>query len=452
MSKKTSGPTRRTFLRGLAGATACPLAGCAFPAITRNYRPNSLVSHACVGTGNMAMQDLKGLMTHRDVHITALCDVDETYLATAKKLCPDARVYRHALEMFEKEGAAIDSVNVSTPDHTHARYILDALRRGLNVYGQKPLCHELADCRRIEKLAAEKGAVTQMGTQIAAWEGDRRTVAALRSGKLGEVKHVWLFSNRRKERDAEYFNPNPKAVPVPGTLDWGEWLGDAPFRPYAASHYHPTRWRKWKEFGSSWIGDLALHLMSPVWLGLDLGRTGPTSVVAETSDSGWTDAQQAAFWPEMCHVVWTFPGVNASGMKPFEVEWCDGYESRARYLEPKFLPPGFLQDLAARTPHGALPPQGRVIEGTEGWLLSTHTDIEPYFIPRKGAASYERTPQLEPVRTHWHEYLDCCLTGGTPTSSFAWAGRLSEMALIANAAQLTPGRILHFDSEKGVLS
>ena len=68
--------------------------------------------------------------------------------------------------MFKKECAAIDSVNVSTSDHTHAQYILEALKRGLNVYGQKPLCHEISECRAIEELAAKKQSVTQMGTQM----------------------------------------------------------------------------------------------------------------------------------------------------------------------------------------------------------------------------------------------------------------------------------------------
>ena len=145
--------TRRSFLAS-AAAGLVPFAG--FPSVVSRRSPNATLSHACVGTGNMALADLNGLRSHPRIHITALCDVDANYLARAQKLCPDARVYRNAHEMFEKEGNRIDSVNVSTPDHSHAGYILDALARGLNVYGQKPLCHDIADCRKIEKLAAEK--------------------------------------------------------------------------------------------------------------------------------------------------------------------------------------------------------------------------------------------------------------------------------------------------------
>jgi len=404
-----------------------------------------LLSHACIGTGNMAYEDLCGLMSHPDIHITALCDVDANYLAKAKELCPDARVYRNAFEMFEAEGDRIDSVNVSTPDHTHAQYVLEALRRGLHVYGQKPLCHELADCRRIEALAEKKGVATQMGTQIAAYECDRQTVAAIRSGTIGEIRHVWLFSTRRGEPKPSAFTWPRKEDPVPETLDWKTWLGPAAYRPYSKGDYHPGAWRRWRDFGTSWLGDLGLHLMSPVWLGMDLGKTSPLSVVSEVSDDGWTDAQRAQFWPTMSHLTWTFPGVKASGGKPFKVEWCDGFGSVGFRIEPKFLPPAFLQDVAARTPHGRLPAQGRVIEGTEGWILSTHYLKQPYYVMKNGTTVNDKI-DVGAQCSHWHEFVNCCLNGGTPQSSFGWTARMTEMSLMGNAAQLTPGVVRKFDA------
>ena len=449
MQMKKTLPTRRAFLRTAAAAAAVPALG--FPAVVKLRRPNELLSHASIGTGNMARADLNGLRSHPGLHVTALCDVDANYLAQAKCLCPDARVYRNAFEMFEKEGAALDSVNVSTPDHTHAQYVLEALRRGLNVYGQKPLCHALADCGRIARLAAEKGAVTQMGTQIAAWECDRKTVAALRRGLVGEVRRVWLFSTRRHEPGAAHFAWPLREDPVPATLDWALWLGPAAPRPYTASVYHPGAWRKWRDFGTSWLGDLALHLMSPVWLGLDLGAAAPSQVVAEIADDPWTDAQRRQYWPSMSHLVWTFPGVKASGGRPFTVEWCDGFGHVGFRLEPKFLPPAFLQDVAAQTPLGRLPAQGRVVEGSEGWLVSTHYDVPPYIVMKDGRAA-PAVPGVGAAPSHWHEYVNACLQGGTPQSAFAWTAPMTAMGLMGNAAQLTPGIVRRWCAEKGELA
>jgi len=445
--------SRRGFL-GLAGSAGLfGLAGCAgFPAIVSRRSPNGVLSHACVGTGNMALGDLKGLKSHPKIQITALCDVDSRYLAAAAKLCPNARLYRNAFEMLEAEGDRIDSVNVSTPDHTHAGYVIDALERGLNVYSQKPLCTRIEDCRRIEELAAKSGAVTQMGTQIAAHPCDRQTAEFLRRGTIGSVRKVWVFSNRGGQSNAVHTWPL-KPTPVPDTLDWKTWLGPAAYRDYVAGVYHPQAWRVWRDFGTSWLGDLGLHLLSPVWIGMDLGKTSPLNVTAEVPPE-FGEAPRH-YWPRNSHVVWHMPGVAASGNLPFDIEWCDGniverdncegfkdrYSSVGKRtgkpsvkasMDPKFFPPAFFKDLFAKTPIGKQPLQGRVVEGEEGWLLSVHYDVAPAVVLKNGRVL--TPPEVGPAPTHWHEYVNCCFDGGTPTSSFAWAGRMSEMVLLGNAA------------------
>ena len=442
--------TRRNFISALSVTCAAGVPFAGFPAIVKRRSPNSLLSHAAIGCANQAWSDLLSLASHKDINITALCDVDSRYLDTAHKRFPNARIYRNAFEMFEKEGNRIDSVNVSTPDHTHAQYIIEALKRGLNVYAQKPLCHDLGDCRRIAKLAAEKGAVTQMGTQIAAWQCDRRTAAALQKGVIGEVRHVWLFSTRRSmPRPDHYRWPLPELA-VPKTLEWKLWLGPAKWRPYAAG-YHPGAWRKWREFGTSWLGDLGLHLMSPVWLGMNLGATCPESVVAEIAADDWTSAQREQFWPSMSHVTWTMPGVKASGMKPFNVEWCDGFGNAASRLEPKFLPPAFLQDIAALTPMKRLPSQGRVVEGTKGWLLSTHYDVEPCYVMKDGSRP-PAMPGVGAATSHYHQYIDCCLGGEKTRSGFDMASHLTEWGFIGNLAQLQPNKRLECAKMKGYVA
>jgi len=442
MPMKTS---RKNFVKTAATAfAAVPLAG--FPAIVKRRSPNSMLSHVAIGCGNQAWYDINQLASHGDLNVTALCDVDSQYLEKAKKRFPDARVYRDAFEMFAKEGSRIDSVNVSTPDHTHAQYILEALGRGLNVYAQKPLCHDLGDCMRIKKLAAEKGAVTQMGTQIAAWECDRRTVQALKSGVIGEVRHVWLFSTRRSEPGPDHFRWPLPDLPVPETLDWKLWLGPAAWRPYGQG-YHPRSWRKWREFGTSWLGDLGLHLMSPIWLGMNLGESSPVSVAAEVAADDWTSAQREQFWPSMSHVSWTMPGVKASGMKPFEVEWCDGFGNVGFRIDPRFMPPAALKDIAALSPMKRLPPQGRVVEGSRGWLLSTHYDAEPCFVMKDGSEP-PSMPSVGAAPSHYHEYVNCCLGGGRTTSGFAVASHMTEWGFSGNLAQLRPGEQIKMEALK----
>jgi hypothetical protein len=439
--------SRRKFIAS-AGALAGSVPFTGFPAIVKSRNPNSLLCHACIGTGNMAEADMRSFLACKDLHITAICDVDDKYLQAAKKLCPDARIYRDGLEMIANEGDRIDSINVSTPDHTHAQYIIEGLRRNLNVYAQKPLCHDLNDCQKIADLAKAKKAVTQMGTQIAAWECDRRTVEAIKAGVIGDIKHVYLFSTRRKEPSPAKFRWPLEPTKVPETLEWKLWLGNAKFRPYVAGAYHPQAWRKWREFGTSWLGDLGLHLMSPVWLGMELQGTKPDTVFAEISDDGWNNLQREQFWPSMSHVTWTFPGVKASGMKPFKVEWCDGFNSSSFRIEPKFLPPAFLKDIIALTPQKTIPLQGRVIEGQYGWIVSTHFDEEPHYVMKNGK-SPPPMPSVGAAPSHYRQYVDACLGISETTSGFEMACGLTEWGFLGNLAQLEPEKILDCSKMKG---
>ena len=114
MKKKIN---RKEFI-GLGMAFAA--AGCStwdggFPAITAVRSPNGLLRHASIGTANMAGGDIKSLRTHPKIEMAAFCDVDAKFLDRMKKEFPKAHFYRDWRELLEKEGDAIDSMNISIP-------------------------------------------------------------------------------------------------------------------------------------------------------------------------------------------------------------------------------------------------------------------------------------------------------------------------------------------------
>lgn len=431
--------SRRDFIRGITATTGLFAAG--YPAILHSRSPNELLSHACIGTANMAWADLERIGSHKRTHITALCDVDSEYLERARKLHPDARIYRDWRELLAQEGDRIDSLNVSTPDHTHAAIVRAALSGGKNVYAQKPLCRTLADCRTLEALVKTRDVVTQLGTHIAANACDLQLVDLLQSGVIGRVKRVWLFSMTGG------FTGGPRVWPlaedpVPETLDWKLWLAHASSRPYAKKVYHPGLWRYWYDFGSSWLGDMGSHIFSPVWLGLGMGRMRPLEVCADVVDEGWGKEIRDRFWPRMCHVTWTYSGLPATGNRPFKVEWFDGVGDPRTSKYAAFLPPGFLWNIASKTHFKVLPQQGRVVEGEEGWIVSNHYKDTPDGLPAvvlKNGGSFASKPFAPQLKSHYHEYLDCCLDGGKARSRFEWSARLTESIVAGNMAQRNPG-------------
>lgn len=432
--------SRRSFFRqGLAAGAAI-----AFPNVVRAVSPNSKLQHACIGTGNMAWGDLNSFKTHKRTEIVALCDVDENYLAKAKKILPNARVYRDWREMLVAEGDRIDSVNVSIPDHNHTIAVVNALRRGKHVYCQKPLCHEMTECRLIRRVAAEKGVVTQLGAQFSSMAGDRMAVEWLHQHVIGDIQRVAMFSTRNGLSRIRPVRPAPD--PVPSTLDWDLWLGTAPVRPYAKKVYHPLIWRIWRDFGSGWIGDIGCHLHSAFWLGMEMGKTAPLSVFAEVEEAWKTNkARHDDTWPTGAHIRWTYPGNSYTGGKPFIAEWFDGLAS-SKETPSNLLPPAFYQELARKVGLQALPNEGKVFEGTDGWMILPH-GTAPLLVMKNGKTPPKR-PHLEKAANHYHNFLDCCLDGKKARSDFAWSTYMMEAILIGSIAERNPDQTFNWDPEK----
>jgi predicted dehydrogenase len=427
---------RREFI---AGAGAAGLAAAGFGGAAVNFtrlEPGRKMRHAAIGLGVMGNGDVNSMASHPMTEIAALCDVDAGALARVARRFPKARRYTDWRELLEKE-KDLDSVNVSTPDHMHAEITLAAMRRGLHVYCQKPLCHDVAECRLVAEEAVKCKVVTQLGTQGAASGGQRLAVEYLRSGVIGAVKKVYMCSNRASAMPYRLEGPRPaQGVPPPKGLDWNLWLGNAPERPYAPGIYHPRKWRSWLDFGTGWGGDNGCHFFDMVWKGMNLGRAAPRTIRAKVQES-WksSPARRADVWPQASHIVWTFDGVPTSDGRPFTMEWFDG----------AFLPSEDGQAVAREAGFKAIPDEATVVFGTEGALLLPHGSV-PFLLPKAKFAALKR--QKMPPRNHYHGFLDACLGGEMCKSAFPDVGPMAEAVLLGTVAMRCPDEVLRWNAEK----
>ena len=421
MTKRIS---RRTVLQGAAG-------GLAVAAVGRSVLgANEKLHHACIGTGGMGWGDLHNIKRHPRAQIVALCDVDKGRLDRAAKECPGARTYTDWRELLAKEGDRIDSVNVTVPDHMHAVITLAALKRKKHVYCQKPLCHDVAECRTVAAATKKAGVVTQLGTQAASGKGDLMGVQLLKRGAVGKVRRLILCSNRPGA--VEHYRlkgPRPaQGEKPPANLAWDLWLGTAPVRPFAPRIYHPTLWRAWLDFGTGWSGDIGCHIFDAVWKGL--GLTAPKTVRARVQDS-WAQSPQrrADNWPQSDHIVWTFPAAdNTDG--ELTVEWFDGH----------FFPPKEIQEMAEVKNY---PGESAMVIGTDGAMLLRHGG-GPRVLPSSKFKGFQY-PQV-PARNHYHHWVDACLGGEMCESHFEQTGPMAETILLGTVAIRTPGQTLQWDA------
>jgi len=423
---------RRNFL-AVSAATAAGFMGGRCYAKPRLVPANEKINHACIGVGGMGFNDLQNFKSHARSQIVAICDVDKNHLAKAAEVVPDARQYTDWREMLAKEGDKIDSLNAAVPDHMHALIAMNAIKANKHIYCQKPLCHDVAECRALAQAVRGSGCVTQLGTQHAAGIGDRMAVEILRSNAIGTVKRVILCSNRPGAIDTyRLVGPRPaKGEPAPANLSWDLWLGTAPVREYAPEIYHPTKWRAWQDFGTGWSGDIGCHIFDAVWKGLDL--KAPLSVTAEVQES-WkiSSARRADVWPQSDHITWIFPGNEKSGGKDFTVEWFDGL----------IYPPEDVQAMAKEAGFSEYPAESSMIIGTEGALLLPHTG-GPVLLPKTKFKDFER-PKVA-GGNHYHDFLDACLGGAMCASHFEQTGPMTETILLGTVAIRVPDTLLTWD-------
>ncbi len=296
----------------------------------------------------------------------------------------------------------IDAVVVSTPDHQHAVTAAAAIRRGKHVYCEKPLTHDVWEARQLRELAAQHHVATQMGNHGTAASGLRTSVEVVRSGAIGEVRTVHVWTNRPIwPQNIAHRLP---AEQPPQSLNWDMWLGTAPSRPYNHG-YVPFAWRGWWDFGTGAIGDMACHTMNMPFMALNLGA--PTSIVADLATP--LNAETA---PEGCTVTYEFPARHNLPPGQGELPAC-----RLLWYQRR-LPPSEL--FQGQTPSQS----GCLLIGSKGTLYcASENGDQRRLLPESNFRDYQ-PPQATLPRSPGHhaEWIRSCKGGPRAMSNFDYAG------------------------------
>jgi hypothetical protein len=311
-------------------------------------------------------------------------------------------------------------VNVSTPDHMHAPIAMGALQRGLHVYCQKPLTHDLHETRRLTEVAREKNRVSQMGIQIHSNREYRMAVQLVQEGRIGKVKEVHTWSNK----DWGDNGPLPPRVdPAPAGFNWDLWVGVCSARPFIGDGwYHPGNWRKRLDFGTGTFGDMGCHIFDPVFKALSL--TSPVSVRSEGA------APNQHSWATDAVVRYVFPATAYTTPGTIPVTWYDG----------KQRPPSEVRRLLGDHP---FPDQGSILVGTEGVMLIPHIAL-PALLPEAKFGDFQY-PVVE-GGDHWKQFVDAVRGEGKTSAGFDYSGPLTESVLLGSVASRFPHTTLEWNA------
>ena len=422
--------SRRNFLqRSAAAAAAFTIAPSSILGKSHGYiAPSDKLNIAGVGIGSMGNSNLNAVKDTEN--IVALCDVDWKFAKPVFDNYPNARKYMDFRKMYDEVGKEIDAVIVATADHTHAIIAADAMTLGKHVYVQKPLTHSVYESRLLTKLAAKHNVASQMGNQGASEEGVSLMCEWIWNGEIGEVTKVECATDRPIWPQGLPTPPKPDKVP--STLNWDLFTGPAVMRPYHAT-YHPWNWRGWWPYGTGALGDMACHIMHPVFKALKLGYP--------TKAEGSSTMVYADCAPQAQVVKLTFPArdnLPKVALPEVEVHWYDGGVMPDR-------PAGFPDGRQLMGSGGGL----CIFHGTKDTLLCGCYGRGPWLLSGR-KPEVPKTLRRVPV-SHEMDWVRACKESSAnrvkTTSDFSEAGPFNEMVVMGVLAVRLQGlnKVLDWD-------
>lgn len=279
---------RRNFLKRIgqtaAGFAALSGAPMIVPAevVGRGKRPapSNRITMAAIGNGWMGASNISGFLNIDNVQLIAVCDVDKQHLEEGVKKIngrygnSDCRAYRDFREMYDKE--ALDAVTIALPDHWHAIPAIMALKKGMDVYGEKPLTRFITEGRAICEAVNRYGRVWQTGSWQRSRPDFRHACELVLNGRIGKVKHVDVgYSGGLIDFDK--VGDKTQITAPPADLDYDLWLGPAPEEPYCRARTHKN-WRLMLDYGGGLLTDWVAHHLDIAHWGLGFDRTGPVKI------------------------------------------------------------------------------------------------------------------------------------------------------------------------------
>ncbi len=308
--------SRRNFLQSTGAASTLALTQSAVAHDSpKRVSPNDRVQMGCIGFGIMGQGDVRTAAALPGVEIVAVSDVYDGRRTAARERYGDkvftSRDYRELLARPD-----VDAVIVATPDHWHARIATDAMRAGKDVYCQKPMVREVADGHMVIETQKQTNRILQVGSQRVSSILYAKAKELIASGTIGQVHLIEAYINRNSSLGAWQYTIPPDASPQ--TIDWDQFLGSAPKRPFEPIRLF--RWRNYRDYGTGIPGDLFVHLFTGIHYVMD--SLGPDRIGASGGNYYWKDGRDV---PDLMVGLYDYPATNTH--PPFQISFRVNFEA-----------------------------------------------------------------------------------------------------------------------------
>ncbi len=178
-----------------------------------------------IGTGGIANAHIGAYLTMPDVELVAACDIvpGRARAFMDRHGVKDAKTdYRDHNEMLADKSLRLDAVSVCTYNRQHVPCAIAALRAGVHVLLEKPLCVTMDEARELYKVEKECGRVLSIGFQPRFDANMQMIKRIVQSGELGDVYYIQTGGGRRRGipigNDASFIREDTAGIGAMGDI------------------------------------------------------------------------------------------------------------------------------------------------------------------------------------------------------------------------------------------
>nr|MBI1229344.1 gfo/Idh/MocA family oxidoreductase [Cytophagales bacterium] len=272
--------SRRKFIKGsllaLGGISIVPR-----HVLGKGYlAPSDHLTKGIIGVGGMG----RGHFEYAGTKTVAICDVDTRHIQKSLDILGQGvktfEDYRELIRLPE-----VDIVHIATPPHWHGIMSVDAARQGKDIWCEKPMTRTIGEGKRVVEAIKAHGNIFRLNTWFrfdANFYGMNTEVKNIKklvdSGMLGWPLKVTV--GKLTGFDWKFYwvgRTNLQAETPPKELNYDQWLGPAPYKPYNEHRTHGT-FRGYWDYDGGGLGDMGQHYLDPIQYFLGKDTTSPVKV------------------------------------------------------------------------------------------------------------------------------------------------------------------------------